>query len=663
MRCDTRCTTIVAALAASLLLIALPACEDSQAAGERAVASQINEAIAKASKALPGGIFPADAEARLAAATALRSIAQSLASVQGASPGQKSAALMLASSLARQAAALDLSVAGDLEQMHRGERLAVERAASSASSLEALAEPLERVDFASARTALKSQRDQAETQLRQLQSEIKALESAVAQVNRQIDASETEARQLELDADRLRLEAKAMQPRQALPLIEQASEIQRRNAAVRGALGRQQSEKGAIEPQLAGAKALGSGGAAVLQVTDDAGKSLQVLADAARDAAARAKRSASDLRGAGKTRLEVVLASMSESLEPRYQAAIESLERSATLASQAASGTDNDGSDSAKLGKATAEMALARMLWQRASALEDHAALLRRLDAAGGWGQPSQLSAAVSATEASRREATTRAKELYGAAIDTIGQLRTPSRVNSAEVTGLLAQAQRAVKEMDRPGSGGAATTAGGVGDAGGSGSAGGAESPEAIIALFTTKPASADEVRALFSVMKSQQSSELLSSLQGMALAIEPLREACIRKFGSAPAFDGGGGPGGGPSLPTGAKLVSKDETSAVVEFTTAKGTSEGKLMVIDGRWFIDFDALLESSAPGQGAMLASMGPMLGAVTKALQGAAKAVIARIDAGEIDSPAAAEAAFQTEVGKAMQGAMGGGAGQ
>jgi len=676
MRRAHRLTTIVAALAALPLMLAFPACQDSQSVAEREAKAKIDEAIAQASKALPGGMFLVDDESTLAAAVELKRIAQGLGSLQGASPGQKSASLMLASSLNREAAALELRVVGDLEQSHRSERLAVQRAASAAAGLESLAVPLERVDFASARTALKSQRDQAETQLRQLQSEIKALEGAISQVDRQIATSQSEASRLELDADRLRLEARSLTPRQALPLIEQASEIQRQNAAVRGALGRQQSEKGAIEPQLAGAKALGSGGTAVLEVTDDAMKQLQTLAEAARDAANRAKKGASDVRGAGKTRLEAVLASMSESLEPRYQAAIEALERSATLASQAAGGTDAEGGDSARIAAAGAEMALARALWQRASAMEDHAALLRRLDAAGGWGQSSQLGAAIAAVDASKRESSDRAKELYGTAIETLGQLRSPSRMNSAEVAGLLTQAQRAQKELTQPGSGGADVaasngasddgTVGGStdGGSGGGSTGGGAESPDALIAQFSKTPENADETRARFALLHTKQFPELLSAMESMSLALEPVREASVKKFGSAPDFAGGGGAGAGSglSLPTDVKLLSQDDTSATIEFKSPHGMHQGKLIMTDGRWMLDFDSMLEAAAPGQAAMLASMAPMFATMTKAMQTAANSVASRIDAGEFTTPEEALAALQAELAAAMQAAMGSGGG-
>lgn len=651
MRRDHRFTIVLTALAVLPIVLALPACEDSQSAGERAAAIKIDESLAAAAKALPDGASIGTDEQALAAAAELRRIAQSLSSIQGASPGQKSAALMAAASMQRQSASIDLAIANRLEQALRMDRLAVDRAASDAASLESLAAPLERVDFASARTLLKGQRDQAEAQVRRLQSEIRALESALALVGRQIETSETEAKSLEQQSDRLRVDARAMTPRQALPLVEQAADIQRRTASVRGELGVRQSERNAIEPQLAGAKALGSGGTAIIEVTDDALRNLQALTETGRSAATQARRNASDIRGTGKSRLEGVLGSMSEGLDPRYAAAIEALDRSATLASQAATGVDAEGADSARIAQAAAQMALARALWQRSTSLDEHAALLRRLDSVGGWGEPSQLAAIIVSIDATRTEAATKSKELFTSAGETLGQLRSPSRVNGPEVAGLRAQIERAIKELERPGS--SAVAAGG--GAGGSGGSGGAESPEALIALFT--PNAETNPAAAFDVMRSSQNAPFLEVLRSMATAMEPLRVAMISKFGSADVLDAAASTG--MSAPRSARLVSQEAESAVIEVDTPQGAAKANLVKVDGRWYLDFDSFLDGMAPGQGAMMASTLPMLSAVSKVMQGVATDMSTRIGAGEFATAEEAMAAFQAEVAKAMQSAAGG----
>lgn len=661
----------MAALAALPLcaVMALTACEDSQSRAGRETAEKIQDALADARAALPGGRTPDAPEEALAAAEKLRGIAQSLSGIQSGSPGQKSAALLFASALNRQAAAIDLGVVTSLEGSHRDERLAVDRAAASAASLESLAVPLERIDFAFARTELKGQRDKAEAQLRQLQSEIKALEAAVSQVNRQIEASEQQASALDLQANQLRLEARSLPPAAALPKIEEAAALQNRNAGVRGALGRQQSERGAIAPQLAGAKALGAGGAAVLEVTDETIKELQALAESARDSASRAKKSASAVREAGKARLEAVLAAMTETLTPRYESAISALERSAALAGQAAAGASPDASDSAKISQAAAQMALARALWQRASALEDHATLLHRLDTLGGWGQSSQLEAAVTDVEATRKESTDKAKELYQSAIEALQSgFRNASRSDSPEVVGLRMQAEAALKQLSEPSSvaraaaaqsgGGAAdgaSSASGSGAGRGASSGEGAESPEALVDAIN----GATDPVAVVSLMRSAKAPEAIEMMKTMMGAIKPLTDACIGHFGLE-AMRQAGGVGGGAPVPSGAKLISKSETSADLEMRGAQGMESARAVNVDGRWFIDFDSIASGAGPGLNAnAMAQAGPMMSMMTQAMSSAATKVAGRVTAGEFADPAAAMAAFQKEMMAAMGAAMGG----
>ncbi|MBX3355936.1 MAG: hypothetical protein KF724_09585 [Phycisphaeraceae bacterium] len=659
MRFDTRRSIVTAALAALPLLL-LPACEDAQSVSERVATAKLEEALAQAAKVYRDDPFNADDEQALAAAGELRRIAQSISSVQGASPGQRSALLMAASSLSRQAAALELQVAMRLEQHLRFERLAVNQAAGGAAGLESLATPLERIDFASARTTLATQREQTEAQLRQFQSQIKALEGAMALIDQQIATRNAEAQSLEQGASQLRLQARELSARQALPLIEQAADLQQRNAEIRGALGLRQSERNAIEPELFSARALGTGGAAMMESTDAALQNLQALTDTARDAANRARRSASEIRGQGKTRIEAVMASMSETLEPRYQAAVEALERAATLASQAASGTDADGADSAKMAQASAQLALARAMWQRAGALEEHVDLLRRLESAGGWGQSSQIAAAIEATQATRNEALERAGDLFSEAVDSLGQLRTAARVNSPEIAGLTRQAQQALRRLGRPEG---SAPGGEMHDDLDRGVAPivndglpGAPSVEALVALLS---GGADgDPTASARVMRSRSAPQLIDAMVGMATAMEPLRAAMVRQFGSAGVLAAASS-AAGMAPPGAARIVSQSETGAEIELAGPGGSVTATAFVEDGRWFLDFDAYIEKIAPGQSMMMAAALPMMTAMTSASKKAAEAIAARVDAGEFASAEEAFAAYQQEMAKAMSGAMGG----
>jgi len=646
--------SMLGAAAAITLFLASVGCEDSQAAAQRNASLAFEQALAASQKALPGGRMPSTPEEAMTTANELRRIAQSLASSAGGTPAQKSSALLLASNLNRKAAEIDLMVAASIEISHRMERLAVARAAAAAANLEALAVPLDRVDFAGSRTMLKTQRDLAEGQLRQLQNQMRTLESAVAQVDQQLAATEEEARRLDAEAEQLRAQAQSLRPRQALPYIEQAAELSIRNADLRGSLGRQQSERSVLAPQLASAKTLGAGGVSMLAVTDSAIKGLQELSEKARESAAKARRGASEIRAGAKTRMDQVLATMAADLDARYEAALGSLERGTTQAQQASTGSDPMSSDSARIAQASAQLALAQALVVRGLALTDHAALLRQLDALGGWGESAQLGPAATKAEGEARDAITRAKEQYTAAIETIGMLRTPALVNSGAVAGLRTTAEAALAELERPGSSKPSATGGELAV---EGAGHGAPTPELLVEWLNAGAGSAEGARRAAGTYRSSNAA-LVTAMQNSTLAMEPVLAASERAYGKALEVSAAGGVG----LPSGAKLVSVEEDSAKIELQTPMGPQVVPAVKVDGAWYLDIDGFMEAMLPGQGAVMAAqMIPTMNTMAQMMGAAARAFAARIDAGEFPDADAAEAAFTEEMMKAM-GAMMGGAG-
>ncbi len=650
-----------AAVAALPLLMVIGACEDAQTAAQRALSAKVDEAVKASAKALPGDQAPDEPEKAVAAAATLRSLAQGLSSMQGGTPAQRSAALLLASTLDRRAGEIELSVAADLEAAHRLERLAVSRAAASAASLDSLAAPLDRIDFASARTQLKSQRELAESQLRQLQTQVKTLESAIAQVDRQLSQTEAEAQRLDSEAEQLRAQAQSLRPRQALPYIEQAADLRIRNAELRGELGRRQSERSALAPQLAGAKALGQGGTAMLEVTDSALQDLQGLSEKAREAAARARRGASEIRAGAKTRLEAVLATMAGDLQARYDAAISGLERGASLAQQSGSGSDALAADSATIARASALLSLAQAQALRAMALSDHAALLAQLDAAGGWGESSQLQPAAKQASDAAVEAIAKAKEQYTAVIEMLETpMRSPALVNNGDVGALKDRAAQALQDLERPrgSASGSSSAAAGAPGPGGQGAA----TPQALVEILSAGGAGGGEaMRRSATIFRSQSSPELVASMGAMAEAMAPIADALRKKFGDAGQLGGAGGMG--MQLPAGGvTLKSATDSTAVLEMAGPKGPVEVPAMKVDGAWFVDFDAMMEALAPGQGAMMASMAPMMKAMTQALAKAAPEFAKRIEAGEFKTAEEAQAAMAQMMQQAMMGSMGGGGG-
>jgi len=293
-------------------------------------------------------------------------------------------------------------------------------------------------------------------------------------------------------------------------------------------------------------------------------------------------------------------------------------------------------------------------------------ALLNRLERSGGWGPSPQLQASVTAAEAARTESIEKAKEQYAAAIESLGMLRTPANTNSQEIAAMKEHAEQALQRIDQraaaaggaPASGGsAAAPAGGSGAS--SGAAKGAESPEALIAIMSAAAEPGADLDAVVAVVRSGNP-QLQKVMTDMMVVMKPMQDASMRAFGRAPDMSGGDAPG--MSLPADARVVSQDATSAVVEATGPTGPQRFPLVNVDGRWFLDLDALLESEAPGKAAMIASAAPMMGAMSASMSAAAKAVAARIDSGEITSPDQVMAEFQKEMMKSLPAGMGGAAG-
>lgn len=616
-------TTAAAILAATSILAPLGGCEDSQVAAQKALRTKVSAAIEKADKAMPGGMLPTDAEGMAKAAQELRSAAQSLSDAGAAPAAAKSTAALLASTLNAQAAALDAVAAAQLETSLRMDRLAVTRAASAAAALDALAQPMEQLDFGDARTTLKARREAADGQLRQMQAELKGLQGALAQLNTQLEGSTGRSRQLELDANQLLVKSREVRPRQALPFVEQAADLQTQNARVRGDLGRQQAELTLLQPQLTSANSRADGTKALLAAADDAMGGLDRVSDGSRRGAADAKAAAARIRTEARKQLEALAAAMDDQLAQRYMAAAEGFGKAAQLAGQAANGADNTGQDSARLAAASANLSLGRMMAERAGVLAEHAALLDRLAAGGdAWGQPAQWSAAIEKNKSARQESIDKAKEAIQAASDSLDQLKTPALTNSAEVQGLKSRLAAAKLELENPGAGRASSpTAKTAGQA----AMGSAEEFAAFLSSDGANPS------AMAECLWSDSNPESVEMLKALLLGFQPLHDAVMATFkDQAPAA------GFGPSTVT---VVSVEGDTAQLKSVGPKGTETLKAVKKDGRWRLDAASVLEASAELQAlnSLLSQMGPQWRALTDAMAKASGQLAAKVRAGDVKS--------------------------
>jgi hypothetical protein len=640
--------TLVAGCIASVLLVA---CEDPAIEKQRQFEKQFNEVTASFADTLGGrpdllSSMPTDESI-----AALREVADRAKSLSGGTAGQMNAARALAASVYRTAAAIEIARAKSIESS-----LAVERGLAIgyneiAADLEAIASAAENLDLSGARGVATDDRDTAAREARKSQEALRGLEGPASELNARIARGTARLNELGQEVAVLLRKARELSPSAGLEFVEQAAGIKAEARELSLKTSNEQIDAARLtgDANIEGAtlkkhQALQAAASGALELLGNFDADLDSQAAKARETAAEMRRSAEAL-------LKSIADTRGGALKAAYAAAEADLGNCAS---------DAD-SDSLRWTIAVEEL---RMHSAQVDGLVSQG---RMLAAMGGAGLGDVKSTAQTALGALKDKATA-ASEMFA----NMGE--DPSVAGlKAYADGVKKFAESSVDTLMAPPKLVEPKATASAGKAGGSksGAASGrsmsgaaVEDIEAFVARMNdADPATAAEM--MLSVMDdSTPGGKAMKSITSAMLPVMgDLIRALHEKWGAegVAALQGGGmagGMGGGMMGGGSQKLTKKSIDGDRAVFATDEGAEVVFTKTASG-WKTD---ITESMDPEQLEQMQQVAPMMSMMMAPIGKAAKAVAARIRAGEFSSPDEVQAALREEAMKGMGGGFGGGGG-
>lgn len=649
------------AAAAIAPLAALGACTgEDPAVAERASAQRrIDDAASKLIS-----IAAQASDDLKATAEQLRSLANQMQSVPGASPGQQAGAATVAAGAVRQAGLLETANARRIEAASARARALAVRLASIAALAQAEAD---------AHQAAKG--GQPMPSLGDAQELASQAEQALAQVNEALQDAQMRAEQAteamteaNAEADALRTESLSADPRQAHRLIEQSAG---RREAAREAMGRVQSAEAEA--------ALGESMQRMTQLESESARRQATALAAALESLAELNSSFSTRRsGAAETvrTMQVRVVELLNSSDPAsnqafndsVRQAIEDFERAASLAQRATpSGADRSAQASAAMARASAEMSRALVHRTHSDANLSHArALLAVAMAPGAAGDRTVMQQSQDAL-AKAAESHTKASEAYTSAQESLGRSGETAPVRELRASLTASLGAMSAPSLDIPKAPEAPSKA-----AGGAKDADTAAAPAAPAEVADPPHATPEALVAYLSSGRLAKNPEAMRAvLVGKRPTAKPFLDAMIEMNGALVRYQqametsfGTGGAGIASTLGAATAfggagseftLVSVDGDTGAIGQKGAVGPAAQLTIRLDGgAWKVDLDELVMKAGP--------MSQMLPGMVRAFVPAIDGVTGQIKGGTITSAADAQRALQAAMQQAMAEAMGGGMG-
>lgn len=648
------------ALAVSLLALIGASCEDAKVASASKVRQDLRDASSSRAKAVVAAT--SSQEDPLAP---LRQTASDLESRGGSTAA---AALMLAD-VQLEIGRATLRQFEVEEATRRGRRLQLLAMAEAIADLDATAREIEAIADDPRLAELSQQLVQQGSAARQRgdsQGSVILEQQRIAeQRRREVQRLAPSLEALRSQADDLRRDAIALRPIEALELVEQAATLRRRSDDLMVQIAERELEMLQSTATAERAAMAKDGDESIARTSDEGIALLDSVRADFRGAAQEFRRTAEDLRG----RIATDLAQMSIAEDSAWAmngaSSIDAFGKAADSARRASSGGDRSLQQSAQLlviaarqGEAAAELAMAQGFAGQAS-------LLQRLVTLGG-GTSEAWRRDFEAINALRDEAMTRAREGFTEALESLetseGGGRPAATILRAELAAALA------KLADRPAQSADPATSFGesVGDDGVGASAAPSGPPfasaEALFEYIKAGGLASGDPAVLEQVFRatSPGGRRMLKVTIAMGRASEPVRQAMIETFGSAPPA---------PVLTvllqpllagmSGATLATSDDGQATID--SPQGTL--RLLAEEGSWHVDFDSVVGAGGADPATLAATAGRME-AMTAGLGPFFTMFAQRVRDGEFASVEEAGAAMDQEMNRmqGMQGGPGGGVG-
>lgn len=642
---------LATALATGLIATLLLGCEHGGARAEQSVQDEIEAVASDVARTRAAVSHAPDADTGAKLHADLGNHASRLEQLTSGTPGQKAAASLLAAhvklDMGRLAADRLQQVEGELRQ----DRNSLSGLIDAAVVLDVLATAGERFDPTTDQRTLESLRAEAARRIETLRGRINELEQPMAQITADSDASRAAAQQLERDEQALRQQARSAGHSAGFKYVEQAAEKRDALDALRVKIARNDLQLSELAPEKEMATVDVAQQQAMIEAMKAAETDLGRSAEEARAIAQESRERLAEVRSEVTKGLEAIESQRKSSVVSLLAQADEDFNKAAQLASR------SGGDASARLTAATAQQSLAKLHWNHALSLRDHALFVNRLrDGGSVLGDPTALGALSTAIETERTESIEKAKTAATAALEQLGSLSS----ERPETTQLKANLTALIDQL----SGKDAVVQGSGAGAAGAGIAAGPAptfaTPQAVVDFLKSPAASGPTgYVAVLNAMRasSPTSKQLLAYFKVTMEDSAELVVAMHEKFGADAAS--GASPIGG-AWPEGERLALGEVTESRANVNDAGAATNPAIVLVRaaGQWWIDADHVFKSVPPELTSQVAMMAPMMEQIRPAVRAAASEVAAQVRSGAITSPEAVQAALMQAVMQKMMGGAG-----
>lgn len=639
----------------AIVLAATAGCEDQAAKARAQVQAELQTATAELGRVPAAGLRP-DAENFAAVESSLQALAQQLEGIRPEAPGQQAARSLLLASTLRELAALHQAQAEEAQAALQQLRVTTQGKLVAATRLASLAEGLDAADTSDERQVLAEEIQRAQATLSEHRQRIAELDDPIRQLQEENASDTAQADELEQEANTLRREAQDRGRAAGLPQFIQAVSLERDADQIEYRVEQKKIDLDFdLEPEheLASAKAQQT--QAHIDALTNSSSDLDTLEAEARSDSAAIREQVHSLAGEIREDLER-LDSQWQALAGLFRQIDEELADSAREAESAAT-RSRDHAGAAQLAAARAYQAQGRIARMASLALAEQVALLERTDAASDvLPAVSGLAEQLTAARQQRDEFSDTALASFKAALDAVQQVSGPDRRGSVtafqnglqvSIAALTGQGTLAL-----PAPSGTVPAPADAGDAAATREAG-FSSPEELVQLLQSMDSQDPEAVETFldAIYAGSPAARELVDLQRRL--VSPMIEfmaALSEQFGeTAPAALQASQAGSmGPMVPENVRVTYESDDRVTVEFDAGGEVGQTMdLILVDGRWFIDAETMLQAAGlddPTAVQMIKLMAPRLSQMLRDLT-------ARVRAGEFASPEEAlQAIFQDLMG-------------
>lgn len=583
--------------------------------------------------------------------------------------GDGMGAAVLASGIRSSAATFEAQEALRLESKTNRLRSIARQLITEADLLGGSAESAENLDLSDVDLYLESELSGASERVAKARRELEQLNQNRDDVVTQQQARLDRAREQEAAAVEVAREGVDRGPLDGFDSINESIQYRQVANRERIAAARDEISVQTLTPTIALANTEASGQAAIVDSARQARENAQSRRTEADTFAQEVRGELAEMASMVNDLLSEISTLEDSQVLPRLDAAIADYEAAANASRPLTRGTKMEKKTGWR-GIANAQLGLGRTQWDRAVVLARRADLLTRLASSDIlMDSDGNLEASIESINENLNAAIESAKAAFNDALASLGNItdqdattaRTQKSIQTAlkGLDGESMQPEKVERVRSSRRARGSRESSGARNRRSGPGFSSPAEAAQ-FLSDPTSQMVPANLERLEDSILASSKEAKGAEEVLTVASFMAPLFEAMERKFSASEvkAAMGDGLDLGEMDLPS-YKVQSSDDDRATLK--TQDGRSSLILVKDDGRWFIDLDETIDND-PQLAMMVQMIGPMLKKMTQPMKSVVSKISKNIRAGDYPTAEDAMKAFQQELEREMQDAMGGSGG-